>query len=171
MASIEAGLRDALSNFKKKLTPEEEVKFASVTLKDLKVAITALQDDQKRSKTVRNLTKIQPFLHCMSQYQTIIEVFLNTSDILCFVWGPLKFLLLVSCLPNVGSLVWFNNLQIAKNLSTAFDVILDTYQKFAEEFPLIEQYRTLFKESEYTHSFYVIHLPRDCQRSTHISVC
>ena len=98
MASIEADLKEVLDNYKKKLTPEEEKKFASTTLKDLKDAITGLQDDQRKSKTVRNLAKMQKFLSCMSQYQTIIEVFLNTSDILCFVWGPLKFLLLVSFL-------------------------------------------------------------------------
>jgi len=31
----------------------------------------------------------------MTQFGTVVEVFLNTSEILAFVWGPLKFLLLV----------------------------------------------------------------------------
>lgn len=96
MASIETGFKEVLSNFKRKLTPQEESDFTSTTLKDLKASIINLQKEQKESKNLRNLNKIQPFLQAMSQYQTIIEVFLNTSDILCFVWGPLKFLLLVS---------------------------------------------------------------------------
>jgi hypothetical protein len=31
----------------------------------------------------------------MDQYSKVIEVFLNASSMLCFVWGPMKFCLQV----------------------------------------------------------------------------
>lgn len=42
-----------------------------------------------------NLTRVSGFLEAMNQFGAVIEVFLNTSEILAFVWGPLNFLLLV----------------------------------------------------------------------------
>lgn len=45
-----------------------------------------------------NLTRIQRFLEGMEQLGKVIDIFLNTSEVLAFVWGPIKFLLLVSLL-------------------------------------------------------------------------
>ena len=42
-----------------------------------------------------NLSRILGFLEAMNQFGKVVEVFLNTSDILAFVWGPVKFILLV----------------------------------------------------------------------------
>jgi hypothetical protein len=101
MATIEDGFKQVLSDFKKRLKPEEEARFAFTTLADLEVAANDLQEKQRGSKTAQNLRRIEPFLQAMAQYKGIIEVFLNTSSILCFVWGPMKFMLLVSrcCAP------------------------------------------------------------------------
>lgn len=100
MATIEEGLHRVLAIFKNRLQPDELDRFKFTTLEDLKVTAQELQDVQEKSKTTRNLTKIQPFLEAMAQYQGVIEVFLNTSDLLCFVWGPMRFLLLVSNVLN-----------------------------------------------------------------------
>lgn len=43
-----------------------------------------------------NLTRISRFLEGMEQLGKVIDIFLNTSEILAFVWGPMKFILLVS---------------------------------------------------------------------------
>jgi hypothetical protein len=96
MATIEDGYKQVLAEFKKRLKPEEEASFAITTLADLEMAVNDIEQKQKRSKSARNLRRIQPFLQAMAQYGEIIEVFLNTSPILCFVWGPMKFMLVVS---------------------------------------------------------------------------
>ena len=96
MATIEDGFKRVLADFKKRLKPEEEARFALTTLADLEKAANDLQEKQRRSKTAQNLKRIEPFLQAMAQYKGIIEMFLNTSSILCFVWGPMKFMLLVS---------------------------------------------------------------------------
>jgi len=128
MATLEESFKQVLSEFKKRLNPEELARFQFTTLNDLKVAARDVQDEQRKSKTARNLTKIQPFLQAMAQYQDIIEVFLNASDFLCFVWGPMKFMLLVSLslllISSINILcLWLTDLRlqaIGANPSTSF---------------------------------------------------
>jgi hypothetical protein len=96
MAAIDESFKQVLEDFKKRLKPEEEAKFAITTIFDLKEAAQNLEEKQRRSKTAQNLKRIDPFLQAMAQFTDVIEVFLNTSSIVCFVWGPMKFLLLVS---------------------------------------------------------------------------
>lgn len=98
MATIDNDFKQVLDDFKKRLKPEEQTRFAMTTLVELQKVASDIQERQRRSKTAQNLTRIQPFLQAMSQYTEIIEVFLNTSSILCFVWGPMKFMLMVSLL-------------------------------------------------------------------------
>ncbi|KAH8800405.1 hypothetical protein F5884DRAFT_863111 [Xylogone sp. PMI_703] len=124
---MEDGFKQALDDFKKRLRPHEESSFAVSTLEDLQKTIIDIQEKQRKSKTAQNLKRIEPFLEAMTQYKDIIEVFLNTSSLLCFVWGPMKFMLL-----------------IASNWSKAFDVLLDAYKQISENFPLLLKYRSMF---------------------------
>jgi hypothetical protein len=96
MASLEDGFQQALGDFKRRLKPDEEAQFAFTELGDLEIAVKDIQERQMKTKTSQNLTRIRPFLQAMAQYTGIIEVFLNTSSVLCFIWGPMKFMLLVS---------------------------------------------------------------------------
>jgi len=98
MASIEQGFHQAMAEFKIHLKPEEESMFSFTTLHDLEAAAIKIQDSQRKRKTAQNLKRIRPFLQAMEQYKDIIEVFLNTSSVLCFVWGPMKFMLMVNLL-------------------------------------------------------------------------
>lgn len=95
MTTLEDGFNQASLEFKKRLQPGEEAQFAITTLHDLEIAVQDIQERQRKSKTAQNLNRIKPFLQAMAQYQEIIEVFLNTSTMLCFVWGPMKLILLV----------------------------------------------------------------------------
>lgn len=42
-----------------------------------------------------HMGRITSFLEAMEQFGKVIEVFLNVADMLAFVWGPVKLLLLV----------------------------------------------------------------------------
>jgi hypothetical protein len=55
------------------------------------------RNQEARSETM-NLARIQTCLEAMHQFGQVIEIFLNVSDAVAFVWGPMKFLLLVSVL-------------------------------------------------------------------------
>ncbi|KAE8449591.1 hypothetical protein EG329_007921 [Mollisiaceae sp. DMI_Dod_QoI] len=75
----------------------------------------------------------------MAQYEKIIEVFLNTSAILCFVWGPMKF-----CL------------QVASTWAVSFDDLLDAYEQLAENIPLFGDYQAIFGSNVQMHSILAV---------------
>lgn len=93
------GFQRALNNFKSRLKPAEAAKFKATTLDDLKVTILAIQSEQRARKKMMHMGRISSFLEAMEQFGKVIEVFLNISDMLAFIWGPVKLLLLVFFLP------------------------------------------------------------------------
>jgi hypothetical protein len=100
MASIEDTFRATLSNFKKRLTPKEQDDFSFSTLEDVRKEIARIQSEQGSQKMMMNMTRLQSFLEAMDQFGKVIEVFLNASEFVAFVWGPLKFILQVWNIPK-----------------------------------------------------------------------
>jgi hypothetical protein len=94
-----------VSNFRSRLSKAELDDFKICSLKDVQQAIIDIQAQQDKRRETRNLSRILGFLEAMTQFGAVVEVFLNTTEILAFVWGPLKFLLLVyfSALPDSSS--------------------------------------------------------------------
>jgi hypothetical protein len=136
MATLQDGFKQVLEDFKKRLKPEEEAKFAVTSFNDLQVAVKDLQERQRKTKTAQNLRRIEPFLQAMTQYQGIIEVFLDSwiKRPTCTCWSA-------ELLPDFE--------QIASNWSKSFDILLDTYKQIAENFPLLEKYRSMFAENDH----------------------
>ncbi|CAI6332799.1 unnamed protein product [Periconia digitata] len=121
--------QDAIRNFKSTagLTQAELRDFSQTSLDDLKQCIATIQNDQRASRKLRYLKRLGPFLDTMERYGKIIEVFLNVSDIIAFVWGPVKFLLMVT-----------------KECAEIFNILLDAYHRIGETIPQFQQYQTLF---------------------------
>jgi len=67
-------------------TAAERAEFQFVTIDDLRKAIDTIQEEQVKGRRLQNLTRIKPFLDLMEEYGKVIEVFLNTNNILAFVW-------------------------------------------------------------------------------------
>ena len=77
---------DALSDFKKGLSRRELAQFQLVDFKDVEETIRDIEHNQKMKKKMQNIARIKPFLDGMRQYGKIIEVFLNTSSIMTYIW-------------------------------------------------------------------------------------
>jgi hypothetical protein len=95
MTSLNNNFQQVLAKFTTRLTKQELNDFKFSSLDDVLATVETIQAEQGRRKEMMNLTRIQRFLEAMGQYGQVIEVFLNTSSILCFVWGPMKFCLQV----------------------------------------------------------------------------
>jgi hypothetical protein len=159
-SATQDGFQRAFTNFSSRLTQKELEDFKFSSINDVRVAVMAIQEEQGRRKKMMNLTRIQRFLEAMDQYGKVIEVFLNASSILCFVWGPMKFCLQVS-LESVSSLgenvprwslrpaLLIIVLQVASAWTESFDILLDAYKQLAENIPLLEQYQALFKTNQH----------------------
>jgi hypothetical protein len=95
MASADYGFRQALAHFTSRLTDDERLNFKFTKLEEVREAVIRIQQEQASRTAMMNLTRIQSFLEAMEQYGKVIEVFLNSSEFLPFIWGPLKLMLQV----------------------------------------------------------------------------
>lgn len=86
MATLDGAFRNVLSRFKCGLTQDEVEDFRFSTIEDIHNVIGDLQAEQGRKKKMMNLSRIQSFLEAMEQYGRVIEVFLNTTEFLAFIW-------------------------------------------------------------------------------------
>ena len=75
-----------LQKFKTTLSEREKREFGVTTLQDLKIAIETIQQKQRSERKLRAMSKLGRFLEGMQEYDKIVAVFLNTSEILAFVW-------------------------------------------------------------------------------------
>lgn len=90
-----AGFHRILANFRARLTKAELDNFKICDLNDVRQAIVNIQYEQEKRKDMMGFSRILGFLEAMDQFGKVVEVFLNASEFLAFVWGPLKFLLQV----------------------------------------------------------------------------
>jgi len=94
------GFQRILAKFSTRLTPEEAQSFQFTTLNDVHQAIINIQEEQMHRRGMRNLTRVLRFVEAMEQFGKVVEVFLNASSLLSFIWGPIKLLLQVHHLLN-----------------------------------------------------------------------
>ncbi|KAK6504469.1 hypothetical protein TWF506_002664 [Arthrobotrys conoides] len=113
---------EALQSFQSQLSAEQKLQFGSTSRKDVEILAIKLQDEQKSRKSHRALGLLRPFIDGLSGYAKIIEVFAQTSEILSFVWGPIKFLL-----------------QIGTQWQKAIDTLLDALSIIGEKLMLFEK--------------------------------
>jgi hypothetical protein len=102
MGSPKDTFQTALENFKKRLTPKEQEDFKFGTLEDVRKEVARIQNEQESLKEMMNMSRIQSFLEAMNQFSQVIEVFLNTSEFVAFVWGPMKSLLQILLRPQLS---------------------------------------------------------------------
>lgn len=104
---VSEAFETALAGFKRRLTDKELKDFEGTRVEDIKYEIQRIQDGHENLKQNMNMNRIKSFLEAMEQFGKILDVFLNASQFVAFVWGPLKFMLMVGKLPA------FSNLQAA----------------------------------------------------------
>ncbi|RDW70893.1 uncharacterized protein DSM5745_08404 [Aspergillus mulundensis] len=135
----ESAFRQALDKFRLKITPDEALDFQLTTVDDLKSAIKDLQAEQMAERKMRNLRRVQNFVLAMEQFEQIISVYLNASEFVGFVWGPMKFILLV-----------------ASSYAAALDAVLGMYETIGLNLPQLEQYQSLFQANPHMRT--ILHL-------------
>jgi transposase-like protein len=95
MSAVQDGFRKTLTGFRNRLTKEQLEDVQCNSLSDLQVLISRIQYEQRDQKQLMNMNRIKAFLEAMEQFEQVIKVFLNTSQFVAFIWGPIKFLLQV----------------------------------------------------------------------------
>jgi hypothetical protein len=140
---LSTGFERAIKAFERRLTPNEKAQFNATSLDDLKVTILSIQADQRSRKQMMNMGRVKSFLEAMEQFGKVIEVFLNVNNILSFVWGPMKFVILL-----FDSREKLTVPETATTWSDSLDSLLDAYQEISENFPIFEGYQSIFAKNE-----------------------
>ncbi|KAI8951873.1 WD40 repeat-like protein [Xylaria longipes] len=119
----------ALKRFQKALPPDLADEFSVCTLDDVRGICRNIQDAHGREGKLRHMRRLAPFIEAMEQFGKVIEVFTNVNDVVCFIWGPIKFLL---C--------------IARTHIDSFDKLLDMYDKIGNAIPGLQRYQAAFEK-------------------------
>ncbi|KAK2814069.1 hypothetical protein FQN50_000473 [Emmonsiellopsis sp. PD_5] len=123
----------ALERFKSQLSEEQKAEFTHTKLEDVRKAAYDIQLKHGGPKEMKTMIRIQGFLEAMEQYGKVIEVFLNSAKMVGFIWGPIKFVLL-----------------IAGTWAESLDTLLGAYEDIAERLPSFQEYETLFEKHNST---------------------
>ncbi|KAJ0110210.1 hypothetical protein J7T55_000642 [Diaporthe amygdali] len=117
----------ALEDFKKnaQLGPDEAKEFRFADLNSLRSTIKRIQTEQEAKRRMRNMKRLEPFLQIIEQYGHAVDVFVNTSEILAFVW-------------------------VASKYADALDRLLEAYQTIWGELPLLSSLQDLTSGRPYT---------------------
>ncbi|KAJ4383749.1 hypothetical protein N0V85_008424 [Neurospora sp. IMI 360204] len=83
----------ALARFERDVGPRRAQEFSNCSLHDVQLLMEKIQAEQERKGEMRHLKRLEPFLEAMKELGKVIEVFTNTTVFLCYIWGPIKFLL------------------------------------------------------------------------------
>ncbi|KAK6227427.1 zinc finger protein [Colletotrichum tabaci] len=128
-----AGFQRAATKFKQSIpkTLWDQFAYDSNSLSSLNAEIKAIQKSHGEKGSLRNMARLGKFIEAMTQFGKVIEVFVNASEFVCFVWGPMKFLL-----------------GVAKTHLDTFDKLLNAYDQIGSAIPGHLLYKDMFREHQ-----------------------
>jgi hypothetical protein len=85
-AGTRTAFETALDIFKSGLTPQQREEFAVCTFGDVQTAIRDIQDRLGSQRRMRNMANMGKFIEAMTQLGQVVEVFLNVTSTLAFIW-------------------------------------------------------------------------------------
>ncbi|KAF3223024.1 hypothetical protein TWF679_004222 [Orbilia oligospora] len=80
------GFERSLEKFRQRLSPEQRQQFSFSSLDDVRAEMRKLQDQLGPQKKLRSFNKMKRFLEGMKQVEQLVQIFLNTSDVVAYVW-------------------------------------------------------------------------------------
>jgi hypothetical protein len=81
-----------LANFKAELRPKQRSAFQNTTLPDLLAEINKVQEKQHATRRLQAVGRLKPTLEALNQLGKVVETFVNTSEIVAFIWVRLSIL-------------------------------------------------------------------------------
>jgi mRNA degradation ribonuclease J1/J2 len=96
MSKAEDVFSGVLQRWRTRLTEKEQKDYESTSLNVLKNSIIQIQNRLEATKDSQNMNRIRKFLEAMEQLGKVIELFANSSVYVAFIYGPVKFILMVS---------------------------------------------------------------------------
>ena len=86
IVSPSASFQRALERFTKSLSSKQREDFQACTLEDVIKEIGAIQERRGNERALRGIARLQKFIEAMKQYGELVNVFLNSTPFLGFIW-------------------------------------------------------------------------------------
>ncbi|KAK3297275.1 uncharacterized protein B0H64DRAFT_391813 [Chaetomium fimeti] len=130
---VEEAFLSAKNEFLKSLANKSGFDFSKVaSAEDVLDAARVIEQQQKQTKTQRGLARIKPLITVLQEYSGVIDTFAQVKpDVLCLIWGPLKFIL-----------------QTASTVTVAFENIVKTLGEIRLILPSFKTYRDTFPRND-----------------------
>ncbi|KAI1386580.1 uncharacterized protein F4822DRAFT_431452 [Hypoxylon trugodes] len=128
---LDDAFRSAKEEFKRNLSNPALCDFSKISsINDVLEEANRIQRQQAKTKTLRALGRIRPFIDGLKEYASIIEVFAQAKpEIMSLLWGPLKFIL-----------------QASSSVISAFDKVVKVLADLGMTLPSFKEYAQLFSE-------------------------
>ncbi|KAI0099457.1 WD40 repeat-like protein [Daldinia grandis] len=119
----------ALDRFKQSISPDLAKDFSICSLSHVQQVCKEIQQKHGNEGKLRYMGRLRGFIEAMEQFGKVIEIFVNASEIVCFIWRPIKFILLA-----------------ASTHLDSFDRLLDVYAQIGDAIPGLQRYEATFIE-------------------------
>ncbi|KAI9674908.1 MAG: hypothetical protein M1822_009011 [Bathelium mastoideum] len=129
-------IQHAFDRFSASVTPEDRRDFNSAALQDVRNAALLVEKQLAARRSLRNMRRLQPFMHSLEHYSRSIEVLCNGTPYLPWIWASIKLML-----------------QVSSDYLKAFESLIDAYGKIADALPRFDRLNSALKEN---HNFQAI---------------
>ncbi|KAI0387921.1 hypothetical protein F5Y04DRAFT_274777 [Hypomontagnella monticulosa] len=129
---LDDAFKSARDDFKKSLKNPALYDFSRInTIDDVLEEATKIEKQQAKTKTLRGLTRINPFVNGLKEYAAVVEVFVQAKpDVLSLIWAPLKFIL-----------------QASSSVISAFEKVVKVIADLGITLPSFKIYAQLFQSN------------------------
>ncbi|KAL4928317.1 uncharacterized protein BDV17DRAFT_264698 [Aspergillus undulatus] len=119
-----------LKRVEKRFDADRIVSFKETDLRALKRELKRIQEEQERTRTLRNMRRIEQFVEKIDQFGQVLETIIGTSEPINLIWGPVKVLL-----------------HQTKNQPDLFDTLLSAYEDIGVELPNFGDHVEVFRHN------------------------
>ncbi|KAL7764854.1 hypothetical protein ACKLNR_005999 [Fusarium oxysporum f. sp. zingiberi] len=131
-ANQQTSFEKSLDLFRRELSDDQIKQINGVNQKTVTDAIQEIQNRLGRRNDLCKLTRVQRFLHAMEHIEKLVTIFLNASDFVAFIWGPIKLALM-----------------IATSWTDSIRKLIDAYEEIAEALDNLAFFHNLIRSRDH----------------------
>ncbi|KAG5662594.1 hypothetical protein KAF25_005012 [Fusarium avenaceum] len=133
MASTQStSFERSLEQFRRELSDAEMKEIGGANQKSLEATIQKIQNKLGREHSLCKLTRVEALVRAMNNIEELVKIFLNVSEVVAFIWGPIKLALMVAT-------TWGDSVR----------QLIDVYEETAEAFGNLVFFRKLLQSREH----------------------
>ncbi|KAM0239464.1 hypothetical protein ACHAP5_008320 [Fusarium lateritium] len=133
MASIQnTSFERSLEQFRRELSDTEKKEMGGANQKSLEATIQKIQSKLGREHGLCRLTRVEALVRAMKHIEELVTIFLNVSEVVAFIWGPIKLALMVAT-------TWGDSIR----------QVIDVYEEITEALGNLAFFRKLIQSREH----------------------